>query len=207
MPTLRQYRIHALFVGVVGVIAVVTVGCSPRSHNPSSTSPSTSLATASTVPASGFSASGSGSGAASTASTTSTSPGATAGSTSVAGGNGCATTQLRLALVDVSGAGGRSYSTYSITNTASRTCVLAPPSISFANSAGVTVKAATTAAPVPTVSLSPAAAVSLVVSDDACAQPAPATQLIVTVVGSPSALALSGQYQVCSPTIASYGTG
>jgi Protein of unknown function (DUF4232) len=106
-----------------------------------------------------------------------------------------------LALVDVSGAGGRSYSTYRITNTSTARCTLIQPTVSFRASDQSTVKQAQLTGAAATLSLKPADSATFVVSDSSCTQPAAASQLVATIAGSPSGLALAGQYQLCAPTV------
>lgn len=101
----------------------------------------------------------------------------------------------------MSGAGGRSYSTYRITNTSTAHCTLSQPTLSFRAADQTVVKQAELIGAAATLSLAPAGSATFVVSDSSCAQPGTASQLIATIAGSPNGLALAGRYQVCAPTV------
>jgi hypothetical protein len=96
---------------------------------------------------------------------------------------------------------------YQLTDTATGTCTLVQPTISFLTSTGVTVKQAALAGAPASLVMKSAGTASFVVSDESCSAPALATQLVVTIAGSSGALALTGQYQVCAPTVTPLSAG
>jgi hypothetical protein len=104
-------------------------------------------------------------------------------------------------LVDVSGAGGSSYSTYRLTNTATAPCTLAQPTVSFVNVAGTTIKQAQLSGSPATLTLKPGGSATFTVADDSCPSPVAAAQLVASLADSSNVLALAGKYEVCAPAI------
>jgi hypothetical protein len=115
----------------------------------------------------------------------------------------CQSANVRLAFTGNSGAGGRSYASYTLTNAGTSRCTLTQPSATYANSSGATVKSVAQAGGGANVVLAPAGVAGFSISDSSCQQPLSASQLVVTLPGSSPGLTVAGQYQVCSPAITS----
>jgi hypothetical protein len=210
MATARPYRNKTLIVAILLITAVATAGCVHRrqsSESASSPDPLAISSVGSTLAAPTESTESAPAASASSAPANESSPSGSRSTTAATHGSSCAAAGLRLTLTGVSGAGGRSYSTYELTNTGSSSCTLAQPTVSFLNAAGATVQAAALTGTAATLTLKPNESGALVVSDESCTQPAVATQLVAAIAGSAAVLALSGQYKVCAPTVTPLAAG
>jgi Protein of unknown function (DUF4232) len=101
---------------------------------------------------------------------------------------------------DESGAGGRTYDSYHLTNTGTALCTLAQPQVAYLSASGGVLKTVSISGSATVLSLKPGAVATLSVSDlESCAGPV-AAQLRVTPPTDTSGVSIAATAHVCAPS-------